>query len=129
MVQLSHPYMTTGKTIDLTIWTFVSKVNGNISIYKESYFKSFAWYSVKMVKTPNLSMDWKFYKTLPNRDREGEREREKEKRKEGEKNATLLKTDSKMWSISLLFTFKDLACIKIKNICICVMHISVPESL
>ena len=26
MVQLSHPYMTTGKTTDLTIWTFVSKV-------------------------------------------------------------------------------------------------------
>ena len=26
MVQLSHPYMTTGKTIHLTIWTFVSKV-------------------------------------------------------------------------------------------------------
>ena len=26
MVQFSHPYMTTGKTIALTIWTFVSKV-------------------------------------------------------------------------------------------------------
>ena len=26
MVQLSHPYMTTGKTIDLTVWTSVSKV-------------------------------------------------------------------------------------------------------
>ena len=26
MVQLSHPYMTTGKTIVLTIWTFISKV-------------------------------------------------------------------------------------------------------
>ena len=26
MVQLSHPYRTIGKTIDLTIWTFVSKV-------------------------------------------------------------------------------------------------------
>ena len=26
MVQLSHPYVTTGKTIALTIWTFVSKV-------------------------------------------------------------------------------------------------------
>ena len=25
-VQLSHPYMTTGKTIALTIWTFVGKV-------------------------------------------------------------------------------------------------------
>ena len=26
MIQLSHPYMTTGKTVALTIWTFVSKV-------------------------------------------------------------------------------------------------------
>ena len=26
MVQFSHPYMTAGKTIALTIWTFVSKV-------------------------------------------------------------------------------------------------------
>ena len=26
MVQLSHPYMTTGKTIALIVWTFVSKV-------------------------------------------------------------------------------------------------------
>ena len=26
MVQLSHPYMTKGKTIAWTIWTFVSKV-------------------------------------------------------------------------------------------------------
>ena len=26
MVQLSHPYITTGKTIDLTRWTFIGKV-------------------------------------------------------------------------------------------------------
>ena len=26
MIQLSHPYMTTGKTTSLTIWTFVGKV-------------------------------------------------------------------------------------------------------
>ena len=26
IVQLSHPYMTTGKTVDLTRWTFVGKV-------------------------------------------------------------------------------------------------------
>ena len=26
IVQLSHPYMTTGKTIALTVWTFVDKV-------------------------------------------------------------------------------------------------------
>ena len=35
MVQLSHPYMTTGKTIALTGWTFVGKVTSlffNISL-------------------------------------------------------------------------------------------------
>ena len=26
MIQLSHPYMTTGKTIALTVWIFVNKV-------------------------------------------------------------------------------------------------------
>ena len=31
MVQVSHPYMTTGKTIALTIWTFVSKVMSLLS--------------------------------------------------------------------------------------------------
>ena len=34
MVQLSHPYMTTGKTIALTRWTFVSKV---MSLCSNSY--------------------------------------------------------------------------------------------
>ena len=31
IVQLSHPYMTTGKTIALTIWTFVSKMMSLLS--------------------------------------------------------------------------------------------------
>ena len=31
MVQLSHPYMTTGKTISLTRWTFVGKVMSLLS--------------------------------------------------------------------------------------------------
>ena len=31
MVQLSHPHMTTGKTIALTIWTFVGKVMSLVS--------------------------------------------------------------------------------------------------
>ena len=31
MVQLSHPYMITGKTVALTIWTFVSKVMSLLS--------------------------------------------------------------------------------------------------
>ena len=36
MVQLSHPYMTTGKTIALTIWTFVSKVMSSVCEEKQS---------------------------------------------------------------------------------------------
>ena len=36
VVQLSHPYITTGKTIALTIWTFV----GNLSQQREAvYYK------------------------------------------------------------------------------------------
>ena len=34
VVQLSHPYMTAGKTIALTIWTFVSKVMSNFSKFQ-----------------------------------------------------------------------------------------------
>ena len=37
MIQLSHPYMTTGKTIALTIWTFVCKV---MSLLFNTLFKS-----------------------------------------------------------------------------------------
>ena len=33
MVQLSNPYMTTGKIITLTIWTFVGKVISLLFIY------------------------------------------------------------------------------------------------
>ena len=36
MVQLSHPYMTTGKIITLTIWTFVSKV---MSLFFSTLFR------------------------------------------------------------------------------------------
>jgi len=32
MVQLSHPHMTTGKTIVLTRWTFVGKVSASITL-------------------------------------------------------------------------------------------------
>ena len=32
IIQLSHPYMTTGKTIALTIWTFVGKVRSLLLI-------------------------------------------------------------------------------------------------
>ena len=38
-VQLSHPYMTTGKTIALTRWTFVGKVM-NIKPQRERIIKA-----------------------------------------------------------------------------------------
>ena len=37
MVQLSHPYKTTGKTIALTIWTFVGKMMSLLFIYCLSF--------------------------------------------------------------------------------------------
>ena len=37
MVQVSHPYMTTGKTTALTIWTFVSKVMSLLSNILSSF--------------------------------------------------------------------------------------------
>ena len=37
MVQFSHPYVTTGKTIALTIWTFVGKV---MSLTENSEFRN-----------------------------------------------------------------------------------------
>ena len=40
MVQLSHLYMTTGKTIALTIWTFVSKVMSLLFNTLSRFFKS-----------------------------------------------------------------------------------------
>ena len=41
IVQLSHPYMTTGKTIALTRWTFVDKVmslNPTLRAEEQAYF-------------------------------------------------------------------------------------------
>ena len=41
MVQLSHPYMTTGKTIALTIWTFAGKVMSLIFNTLSQFFIAF----------------------------------------------------------------------------------------
>ena len=38
VVQLSHPYLTTGKTIAFTRWTFVGKVMESKSLEKEAAF-------------------------------------------------------------------------------------------
>ena len=45
MVQLSHPYVTTGKTIALTIWTFVCKINSLLFLFVHiGIDKGRAWY-------------------------------------------------------------------------------------
>ena len=41
MVQLSHPYMTTGKTIALTRWAFVSKITSLLFIMLSSFVIAF----------------------------------------------------------------------------------------
>ena len=48
MVQLSHPYMTTGKTIALTLWTFIGKV---MSLF-------FNMLSRSLPKSKHLSVPW-----------------------------------------------------------------------
>ena len=50
-VQLSHPYMTTGKTIALTRWTFVGKV---ISLLFNMLSR--LWNTVKRRKSTNYSL-------------------------------------------------------------------------
>ena len=52
MVQLSHLYMTTGKTIALTIWTFVNKV---ISLY----FNMLSWFVIGFFpRCKHLLISW-----------------------------------------------------------------------
>ena len=49
MVQLSHPYLSTGKIIALTIWTFVSKASlvaqmlKNVPAMWETWVRSLGW--------------------------------------------------------------------------------------
>ena len=52
MVQLSHPYMTTGKTIALTIWTFVGKV-------MSLFFNMLPWLVITFLqKSKHLFISW-----------------------------------------------------------------------
>ena len=52
MVQLSHPYMTPGKTITLTIWTFVSKVMSLL-------FNMLSWFVIAFLpKSKHLLISW-----------------------------------------------------------------------
>ena len=52
MVQLSHPYMTTGKTIALTIWTFVGKVMSLL-------FNMLCWFVIAFLsRSKRLLISW-----------------------------------------------------------------------
>ena len=52
MVQLSHLYVTTGKTIPLTRWTFVSKVMSLLSNELSSFYTPF------LPRSKNILIPW-----------------------------------------------------------------------
>ena len=52
IVQLSHPYMTTGKTIALTRWTFVGKVMSLLFNMLSSFVTDF------LTKSKHLLISW-----------------------------------------------------------------------
>ena len=65
-VQLSHPYMTTGKIIDLTRWTFVGKVSGGdgipvelFQILKDNAVRALHSICQQVCKTQQWPQDWK----------------------------------------------------------------------
>ena len=49
MVQLSHPYMTTGKTVALTMWTFVGKVMSLLHSFSAKEQASFTFMAAVIV--------------------------------------------------------------------------------
>ena len=49
MVQLSYPYMTTGKTVALTIWTFVGKVMSLLFNMLSRMPTAFLWRSKRLL--------------------------------------------------------------------------------
>ena len=56
MVQLSHPYMTTGKTIALTRWTFVSKVMSLLFFFFKLYIIVLVLPNIKMNPLSRFAM-------------------------------------------------------------------------
>ena len=69
VVQLSHPYMTTGKTIALTRWTFVGFTSSHVQMWdldhKESWvLKNWCFQIVVLEKTPESPLDCKEIKPV-----------------------------------------------------------------
>ena len=56
MVQLSHLYMTTGRTIALTVWTFVNKITFSIISFQSQPYPqcSLGFFSLRLANLPNL---------------------------------------------------------------------------
>ena len=52
MVQLSHPYMTTGKTLSVTRWTFVAKVTSLLFNMLSRFVKAF------LLRSKHLLISW-----------------------------------------------------------------------
>ena len=62
MVQLSHPYMTTGKTIALTVRTFVGKVTSLLLIHLSSFVIAFLLRSTHLLISLNFQLiSFNFY--------------------------------------------------------------------
>ena len=59
MVQLSHPYLTTGKTIALPRWTFVGKVMSLFSNMLSRFVIAFLSRSKHLLMDISLSKLWK----------------------------------------------------------------------
>ena len=63
MVRLSHPYMTTGKTIALTIQTFVGKVLSLLFTGVDSHFLLHPWkksyHKLSVLKSRDMSLPTK----------------------------------------------------------------------
>ena len=71
-VQLSHPYMTTGKIIDLTRWTFVGEVSGGdgipvelFQILKDDAVRALHSICQQVCKTQQWPQDWKSSVFIP----------------------------------------------------------------
>ena len=64
LVQLSHPYMTTGKAIALTRWTFVGKVTSLIFNMLFRLVINFQWEKITANETTDKGLIYNIYKQL-----------------------------------------------------------------
>ena len=69
MVQLSHPYMTSDKTIALTIWTFVNKIMSlpfnMLSRFVKAFLPRSKCFLISWLHCPSLGLEWKLTFSSP----------------------------------------------------------------